>query len=54
MRYGMNWQHCNNTAFAGIDNSQSMYQAIRRFWRFGQTKPVNVHLFLQETRNTNT
>lgn len=47
--YGMNWQHCNNTAFAGIDNSfESMYQAIRRFWRFGQTKPVNVHLFLSE------
>lgn len=47
--YGMNWQHCNNTAFAGIDNSfESMYQAIRRFWRFGQKKPVNVHLFLSE------
>ena len=47
--YGMNWQHCNNTAFAGIDNSfESMYQAIRRFWRFGQNKPVNVHLFLSE------
>lgn len=45
--YGMNWQHCNHTAFAGIDNSfESMYQAIRRFYRFGQTKPVNVHLFL--------
>jgi len=48
--FGMNWQHCNNTAFAGIDNSfESMYQAIRRFYRFGQTKPVNVHLFLSES-----
>jgi len=48
--FGMNWQHCNNTAFAGIDNSfESMYQAIRRFWRFGQKKPVNVHLFLSES-----
>ena len=47
--YGMNWQHCNHTAFAGIDNSfESMYQAIRRFYRFGQTKPVNVHLFLSD------
>jgi hypothetical protein len=48
--FGMNWQHCNNTAFAGIDNSfEAMYQAIRRFWRFGQKKPVNVHLFLSES-----
>lgn len=48
--YGMNWQHCNHTAFAGIDNSfESMYQAIRRFYRFGQTKPVNVHLFLSDS-----
>jgi DNA modification methylase len=47
--YGMNWQHCNHTAFAGIDNSfKSMYQAIRRFYRFGQTRPVNVHLFLSD------
>lgn len=47
--YGMNWQHCNHTAFAGIDNSfESMYQAIRRFYRFGQTKPVHVHLFLSD------
>ena len=48
--FGMNWQHCNNTVFAGIDNSfEAMYQAIRRFWRFGQKKPVNVHLFLSES-----
>lgn len=47
--YGMNWQHCNHTAFSGIDNSfESMYQAIRRFYRFGQTKPVHVHLFLSD------
>ena len=51
--YGMNWQHCNHTAFAGIDNSfESMYQAIRRFYRFGQTKPVNVHLFLSDAEIT--
>lgn len=47
--FGMNWQHCNNMVFAGIDNSfESFYQAIRRCWRFGQTEPVNVHLFLSE------
>lgn len=47
--YGMNWQHCNNVAFVGLDHSfESFYQAIRRCWRFGQTKPVNVHVFLSD------
>jgi hypothetical protein len=47
--YGMNWQHCNNMAFAGLDNSfETMYQAIRRCYRFGQTRPVNVHIFLSQ------
>lgn len=51
--FGMNWQHCNNMAFAGIDNSfESYYQAIRRCWRFGQTKQVNVHLFLSESERS--
>ena len=32
-----------------MDHSfESYYQAIRRCWRFGQTKPVNVHLFLSD------
>lgn len=47
--YGMNWQHCNNMAFVGLDHSfESFYQAIRRCWRFGQTKEVNVHVYLSD------
>ena len=47
--FGMNWQHCNRMAFVGIDHSfESFYQAIRRCWRFGQTRPVDVHVFLSE------
>lgn len=43
--FGMNWQHCHNMAFAGLSDSyESYYQAIRRCWRFGQEKTVNVHI----------
>ena len=42
--FGLNWQHCADTGFVGLNDSfEQVYQAIRRFWRFGQTQPVNVH-----------
>ncbi|HRP26052.1 hypothetical protein [Thauera sp.] len=48
--HGMNWQHCADTGFVGLSDSfEQVYQAIRRFWRFGQTKPVNVHFIAAET-----
>lgn len=48
--YGMNWQHCNHTAFVGLSDSwESYYQAIRRFWRFGQKQEVNVHVISAES-----
>jgi hypothetical protein len=48
--HGMNWQHCADTGFVGASDSfEQTYQAIRRFWRFGQTKPVNVHFIAAET-----
>lgn len=47
--FGMNFQVCNSMVFAGVSHSwESLYQAIRRCWRFGQTKPVDVHLVLTE------
>lgn len=47
--WGMNWQHCNQMAFVGVtDSFESYYQAVRRCWRFGQTKPVSVHIFASE------
>jgi hypothetical protein len=42
----MNWQHCANQAFVGINDSyEGFYQAVRRSWRFGQMREVNIHVF---------
>lgn len=46
---GMNFQRCARTAFVGISDSyRTYYQAIRRLWRFGQTRPVRAHIVLSE------
>lgn len=38
-------EYCNNCVFVGIDYKfNDFIQAIHRFYRFGQTKPVNVHI----------
>lgn len=48
--FGMNWQHCNMMGFAGLSDSfEQFYQAIRRCYRFGQKRPVNVHISHAET-----
>ena len=48
--FGLNFQHCHNVIFCGLNYSyESFYQASRRFWRFGQTKPVNIHTVLGDT-----
>jgi hypothetical protein len=44
--FGLNWQHCRNMAFVGLNDSfEEFYQAVRRCYRFGQTKEVFVHIF---------
>lgn len=48
--FGMNWQNCNNVIFVGLSDSwEAYYQAVRRCWRFGQDKPVNVHVISADT-----
>lgn len=42
--FGLNWQHCNHTVFFPTFSYEQYYQAIRRFWRFGQQNPVTVDL----------
>jgi SNF2 family DNA or RNA helicase len=42
--FGLNWQHCNHTVYFPTFSYEQYYQAIRRFWRFGQKKEVNVDM----------
>lgn len=45
--FGMNWQNCHNMIFTGLSDSyEAYYQALRRCWRFGQTKEVNVYIII--------
>ncbi len=47
--FGMNWQHCARMAFVGLgDSYEQYYQSIRRCYRFGQDRPVDVHIVLSE------
>ena len=46
--FGLNWQHCNHTTYFPTYSYEQYYQAIRRFWRFGQTKNVEVDLILSD------
>ena len=45
--FGMNWQNCHNMIFTGLSDSyEQYYQAVRRCWRFGQDKQVNVYIII--------
>ncbi len=46
--WGMNWQHCNYTTMFASHSFESIYQEIRRFWRFGQKNPVHAHFVTTE------
>lgn len=45
---GLNWQHCNHTVFFPTWSYQQYYQAIRRFWRFGQKQEVTCDMVISE------
>lgn len=40
--WGLNFQHCAHMTFFPSHSYEQTYQAIRRCWRFGQTRPVTV------------
>lgn len=47
--FGLNLQRCARMAFVGLSDSYEQYfQAIRRCWRFGQSRPVHAYIVLTE------
>lgn len=48
--FGLNWQHCSQQVHIGVSYSfEKTYQALRRSYRFGQTRPVHAHLIYAES-----
>ena len=45
---GLNWQHCNHTVYFPTYSYEQYYQAIRRFWRFGQKREVTCDMVISE------
>jgi len=46
--FGLNWQHCNHTVYFPTFSYEQYYQAIRRFWRFGQKNPVTCDMVFSD------
>lgn len=41
---GLNFQHCAHVTYFPSHSFEQYYQAVRRCWRFGQTRPVRVDI----------
>ncbi len=46
--FGLNWQHCNHSVFFPTWSYEQYYQAIRRFWRFGQKRDVTIDIVVSD------
>jgi hypothetical protein len=47
--FGMNYQHCARMVFVGLSDSyEAYYQAMRRCYRYGQTRIVQAHVVLSD------
>ncbi|MCD0155983.1 DNA methyltransferase [Deinococcus sp. 6GRE01] len=50
--WGLNFQHCARQVFASLNYSfEELYQAVGRSDRYGQTRPVQVHLITTDTHS---
>jgi len=50
--FGLNFQHCHNTSLGATHSFEQVYQAIKRFHRFGQKKRVNAHFVMMDSEFT--
>ncbi len=46
--WGLNWQHCNHIITFATHSYEQYYQCIRRCWRFGQRRPVDLDVVATE------
>jgi hypothetical protein len=46
--WGLNWQHCNHVVSFASHSYEQYYQSVRRCWRFGQTRPVDLDVIATE------
>jgi hypothetical protein len=46
--WGLNWQHCPHVVSFASHSYEQYYQAVRRCWRFGQTRDVRSDLIATE------
>jgi hypothetical protein len=46
--WGLNFQHCNHVTFFPSHSFEQYYQAVRRCWRFGQKREVQVDIITTE------
>ena len=46
--WGLNFQHCAHIVYFPSHSYEAYYQAVRRCWRFGQNREVNVDIVLTE------
>lgn len=46
--WGMNWQHCAHMTSFANHSFEQYYQSVRRFWRFGQLRPVRSDLVISD------
>lgn len=46
--WGLNWQHCSDVFTFPSHSFEQYYQSIRRCWRYGQVRPVDVTIVTTE------
>lgn len=48
--FGMNWQHCAHMTFFPTHSYEQYYQGVRRVYRFGQKRDVNIDVIMTDAQ----